>query len=318
MSCASHPAGATVFGWSKTPAASDAARTAGTAAIVKEHEMTDTDNRKEIWFESGGARLFAVEGGDGPPVILLHGGLANHLVCWRLAGALASRFRLITPDLRASGRSIHAGPLTWEQLADDTAALVRHLGLDRVVIGGVSFGAGCAVAFALRHPVLTAGLVLLTPAFAGADAGLTEAQHAAMQAMDAVGRRALAEGIQVLYPLLEALPADIRARARAVFDSFDPASVAATTRFLASGTYPFASAAELAAISAPTLLVPGTDPQHPVEIADVYRRHLRHCTVRDVAMPAFADGSAFADAIAAFLDQLGRAGASWPRADQRA
>lgn len=264
---------------------------------------TDTNDRKEIWFEREGTRLFAVEGGDGPPVILLHGGLANHLVCWRFAAPLALRFRIITPDLRGTGRSIFRGPLTWDQLADDVAALVRHLGLSRVVIGGVSFGAGCAVAFALRHPALTAGLVLLAPAYAGADTGLTPAQQAAMQAIDATGRRAATEGIHALYPLLESLPAEIRARARAVIDTFDPASVAATTRFMASGAHPFAAAADLAAIAAPALLVPGTDPQHPTEVSDVYRRHLPRCTVREVdaSEPQVQDG--YRDAIAAFLDR---------------
>jgi 3-oxoadipate enol-lactonase len=256
-----------------------------------------TDNRKEIWFESDGTRLFAVEGGDGPPVILLHGGLANHLMCWRFAAPLAARLRIITPDLRATGRSVWAGALTWDQLADDIAALVRQLGLERVVIGGVSFGSGVAVRFALRHPSLTAALVLLSPVFAGADVGLTPAQDAAMHAIDTLGRRAVVEGVQVLFALLEALPAELRERGRAVIATFDPASVAATTRFMVSGGHPFASATELASIAAPTLLVPGADPQHPPEVAELYRRQLRSCTVRE------ADASQYAAAIAEFLDR---------------
>jgi 3-oxoadipate enol-lactonase len=257
------------------------------------HDDTDL---AEIWFESDGVSLFAVESGHGRPVILLHGGLANHLACRRFAAPLSSHFRIITPDLRASGRSIHAGRLTWDQLADDVAALARHLRLPRAVIGGVSFGAGCAVRVALRHAALTDALVLLTPAFAGEDVGLTAAQQTAMRAMDAAGSRAIAEGVQVLHPLFDGLPASLRERARAMVDGFDPASVAATTRFMASGAQPFASAAELASISAPTLLVPGTDPYHPPEVADLYRRHLRRCTVR-----AVGDGADYAAAIADFM-----------------
>lgn len=262
-------------------------------------DTTDTSDARdvhEIWFESEGTRLFAVESGRGRPVILLHGGLANHLACRRFAAPLSSRFRLITPDLRASGRSHHAGPLTWDQLADDVAALVRHLGLARVVVGGVSFGAGCAVRFALRHPAMTAALVVLMPAFAGADVGLTAAQRAAMDAMEAAGSRAVTEGVQVLHRLFDALPAELRDRARAVADTFDPASVAATTRFMVSGAYPFARAAELASIAVPALLVPGTDPQHPVEVSEVYRQALPRCTVREV------EASALAATLARFLD----------------
>jgi pimeloyl-ACP methyl ester carboxylesterase len=257
----------------------------------------DTTRPEEIWFDSDGARLFAVQSGDGFPVILLHGGLASHLACRAFAAPLAQRFRLITPDLRASGQSRWAGPLTWDQLADDVAALMRQLGLARAAIGGVSAGAGCAVRVALRHPALTAALLLLSPAFGGADLGLLPAQDAAMRAMDAAGSRAIAEGTQALLPLFSALPPEVQARARAVIAGHDPAGVAATTRFLASGAQPFATAAELAAIAAPALVVPGTDATHPAEVADRYARHLRRCTVRE------ANAAGYAAAISGFLDQ---------------
>lgn len=251
---------------------------------------------RELWFENDNTRLFAVEDGDGTPVILLHGGLANHLACWHFAAPLAARCRLITPDVRASGRSHFHGALTWDQLADDVAALVRHLGLARAVIGGTSFGAGIAVRVALRHPAITAALLVLNPAFGGADLGLSPAQDGAMQAMDAAGRRAPAEGIDVLFPLLDGLSSDMRERARPVFATYDPRSVAAFTHFMASGVQPFESAADLAAIAASALVIPGIDPMHPPEVADVFRRHLPNCTVRDAAP------SEYAAAIAEFLD----------------
>jgi pimeloyl-ACP methyl ester carboxylesterase len=212
---------------------------------------------------------------------------------------LDARFRIITPDLRASGRSFYGGPLSWDQLADDVAGLIDELGLERAVIGGISFGAGCAVRVALRHPSLTAALVLLHPAFAGSEVGLTTAQQAAMHAMDAAGSRAVREGIQVLYPLFDALPAPMRDRALATVATYDPASVAAMTRFMASGAQPFASASELASITAPTLLVPGIDPTHPVEVADLYRHHLTGAAVHAV------ETADFASAIADFVDRLG-------------
>src|SRR5262249_38394591 len=136
----------------------------------------------EIWVPSDGIRLSAVERGAGTPIVLLHGGLANHLSCWLYAEPLAARYRVITPDLRGAGRSTYAGPLSWDLLADDIAALVQHLGLPRVAIGGASFGAGVAVRVALRHRELVAALVVLDPAYGGATLGLTPAQQAAMQA----------------------------------------------------------------------------------------------------------------------------------------
>jgi pimeloyl-ACP methyl ester carboxylesterase len=241
--------------------------------------MTDA---REFWFDSHGTRLFAVELGAGTPVILLHGGLVSHVACEPLAVPLAARCRVITPDQRGSGRSVYGARLGWDQLADDVAALARHLGIARAVIAGMSFGAGGAVAAALRFPGLTAGLAVINPAFGGAEVGLTPAQQAAMDAMDAAGSRAPAEGVAVLHPLFAVLPADVQARVHAMIAGFDPDSVAATTRFLASGEQPFARGEELAAIDGPALLVPGLDAYHPPEVTDVFRRHLPRCTERAI------------------------------------
>jgi 3-oxoadipate enol-lactonase len=230
---------------------------------------------REIWFDN----LYATVTGDGPAVILLHGGLATHAACRPYVDALASSFTVITPDLRGSGRSHDAGPLSWDRLAGDVAALARHLGLARFAVGGVSMGSGVAVRVALSHPALVRALVVIHPAFAGADVGLAPAQLAAMRAMDAAGSRAPREGIGVLLPLFDALPADVRDRARALIADYDPASVAATTRFMLDGGQPFERGADLAAIGAPTFVVPGTDPTHPFEFAEIYRRNIADCTV---------------------------------------
>src|SRR6187402_1171043 len=158
----------------------------------------------EIWFEHEGTRLFAVDRGAGFPIILLHGGLADHRATAPYATPLAARFRAITPDLRGSGRSHFAGPLSFDALADDIAALARHLELERFVVCGISFGAAVAVRVALRHRV--AGLIVLHPAYAP---GLTPLQQQAMAAMHAAAQG----GIAGLRPLFAALPEAIRARA---------------------------------------------------------------------------------------------------------
>jgi pimeloyl-ACP methyl ester carboxylesterase len=240
---------------------------------------------KQLWFESHGTRLFAVESGAGKPLILLHGGLANYTACRVFAAALDARYRVVTPDLRASGRSIFRDALTWDLIADDVAALVHALGVDRAIIGGVSGGAGAAVAAALKHPAIVEALLVLNPAYGGAELGLLPAQQMAMNAMDAAGSRAPAEGVDVLLPLFDALPEAIRARARALVAGYDAQSVAATTKFLASGAQPFARGRDLAAITAPTLLVPGIDPYHPREVADVYAKNVPGVVVRE-ATPA--------------------------------
>jgi pimeloyl-ACP methyl ester carboxylesterase len=204
-------------------------------------------------------------------------------------GSLGTSCRVLAPDLRASGRSVYAGALDWELLADDVNALLDHVGLERAVVGGTSMGTAVALSFALRYPARTAGLLLVSPLYAGDEHGLTERQRAAMRAMDDAGRRALAHGIEALLPLYGELPPELRERAVAMARGFEPASVAATTRFLASGKQPFVAASALHAIDVPVLLVPGADPEHPAEVAELYARHLPRVTVVAASAPDLAE-----------------------------
>lgn len=256
---------------------------------------------REFWFESAGVRLFAVEDGAGRPIVMLHGGMASHLASLPLVAPLASRYRILTPDLRGSGRSWSAAPLTFDQLADDVAALLDHIGADRAVVGGASGGSGVALRFALRHRGRISGLVLVKPVYAGEERGYTEAQRETFARMDAVASRALAEGVQVLRPLYANLPPEIREKALAMFEGFDAASVVATSRFIASGAQPFASAADLRSLAVPTLLVRGEDALHPAEVSDLHAGNIPGCRVA----PASADVPA---EIGAFCDSLPTAG----------
>jgi 3-oxoadipate enol-lactonase len=79
--------------------------------------------------------------GDGPPVVLLHSFPANHQLWLPLADALASRYRLILPDLRGHGDSEAGdGPATMEKHACDTARVMEDANLGRAVLIGVSLG----------------------------------------------------------------------------------------------------------------------------------------------------------------------------------
>ena len=255
--------------------------------MTKEKTETSIPLRqgREFWFEADGASLFAVEAGEGHPVVFLHGGLADHRAALLRVGGLAGGLRLLLPDLRGSGRSLHSGELSWERLADDVAALLEHLGLTRAVVGGTSMGSAAALKFALRHPRLLQGLVLMSPLYPGADQPLSEAATVAMRTMADAGERTLEQGVEALQPLFEALPPRIRAVALEMMQGFDPASVAATTRFLARNHQPMESARELQGIDVPVLVLPGIDPQHPAEIASLYVRHLRHASVLEQTTP---------------------------------
>jgi pimeloyl-ACP methyl ester carboxylesterase len=234
---------------------------------------------RELWFESGGARLFAAEDGAGRVVVMLHGALANHQASLPLVAPLAARYRVIAPDVRGSGKSRSGEVLTFDRLADDVEVLLDHVGAERAVIGGVSSGSGIALRFALRHPRRAAGLVVVTPVYGGEERGYTDQQKATFAAMDAVASRALDEGVQVLRPLYANLPPPVREKALAMAEGFDAASVVATSRFVASGAQPFFSAAALESLEVPTLLVRGADAIHPAEVSDLYASRIPRCTV---------------------------------------
>jgi len=233
----------------------------------------------EVWFECEGARLFAVEDGNGRVIVMLHGGMANHLAALPLLTPLSPRYRVIAPDLSGSGRSWDAGPLTFDRLAGDVEALLDHTGVGRAVVGGISGGSGVALRFALRHPDRTTGLVLVTPIYAGEERGYTEQQKMTFAMMDSVASRALDEGVQVLRPLYANLPPHMREKALEMIEGFDAASVVATSHFIASGAQPFISAADLRSLHAPTLLVRGDDPVHPAEVSDLYAANIPDCKV---------------------------------------
>jgi non-heme chloroperoxidase len=95
----------------------------------------------------GGLRLHVREWGktDGPPILFIHGLSQNHL-CWakQYQSTLAEEFRLVADDLRGHGMSeapLEPGHYSDAKLwADDVAAIIDQLGLDRPVLVGWSYG----------------------------------------------------------------------------------------------------------------------------------------------------------------------------------
>lgn len=253
---------------------------------------------RDVWFENRGVRLFAAEDGDGPAIVMLHGGMATHEAALPVVAGLASRYRVITPDVRGNGRSVFGESITFDQLADDVIALIDALGVARAIVGGVSGGSGVALRCALQHGDRLRGLLLLQPVYAGAARGYTAAQQTTFTMMDHVASRAVAEGVQVLRPLYAQLPEPVRTRALAMIERFDAASVVATSRFIASGVQPFEHERDLESISVPTLLVCGNDPLHPPEVSELYARSIPTCTM----VPA--GGIDVADRIGVFCDGL--------------
>lgn len=110
------------------------------------------------WTRSGhaeirGIRLYNAEVGQGKPVILLHGGLANSDYLTYQVQALRAKHRVIVVDSRGHGRSTRdATPYGYDLMADDVVALMDQLDIKQADIVGWSDGAIQALDIAIRHP----------------------------------------------------------------------------------------------------------------------------------------------------------------------
>jgi 3-oxoadipate enol-lactonase len=91
--------------------------------------------------KSGDADIFYWTLGDGPPVVLLHPFPVHHEFWLPAAGSLATRYRLILPDLRGHGESgVGEGPATMQKHAGDIARVMDDAEVGRAPIIGVSIG----------------------------------------------------------------------------------------------------------------------------------------------------------------------------------
>jgi len=112
---------------------------------------------------------YEVRGTGGTPLVVLHGGLHNTAMDAPVAARLAEHRQVISVDLQGHGRTADiARPLRHEQLADDVAALLGSLGVDRADVLGYSLGGGVAVRMAIQHPERVRKLVVVGAPFSSA------------------------------------------------------------------------------------------------------------------------------------------------------
>lgn len=111
--------------------------------------------------ETNGITTYYEEYGSGPPIIIVHGVMADHQSWAEILQPLTDDYRVILYDLRGHGRTEQTDhkPYTVETYADDLAAFIRTLELDRPAILGHSLGGMIGYTFADRHPEKLSALI---------------------------------------------------------------------------------------------------------------------------------------------------------------
>ena len=191
--------------------------------------------------------------GVGQPLVVLHGAFMTIELMGALVPALARSRQVIAVELQGHGHTADIDrPLSYEQLADDTAALLRHLGISNADVYGYSLGGGVALQVAIRHPELVRKLVVVSASYTS-DGAYPE----------------MFAGIEQITPaLFDGTPW------REAYDRTAPNPAAFPTlvdKMKQLDLTPFSWSPEaVRAIPAPTLIVigdaDGTRPEHAVEL----------------------------------------------------
>jgi pimeloyl-ACP methyl ester carboxylesterase len=136
---------------------------------VTTNRTTDA-NGTGRYAEVNGINLYYETHGTGRPLILLHGGLGSGEMFWPILPVLTERHQVITVDLQGHGRTADINrPIDVRLMADDIAAFIEHLGLEKPDLVGYSLGGGVAFFTASKYPEKVTKLVM-TSAHINSDA----------------------------------------------------------------------------------------------------------------------------------------------------
>jgi pimeloyl-ACP methyl ester carboxylesterase len=196
------------------------------------------------------------EHGQGTPVLLIHAFPLNSAMWQQQIKVLAAEYRLIVPDLRGFGESdVPEGTYTMDTFADDLAALLDHLNIDKAVLAGVSMGGYISFAFMRGYADRVRALMLAstraTPDSEEAKAG--REKNAQLAESEGVG--VIAENM-IPNLLSGHADQDLRDEVRSIIERNQPRGVAGALRGM--GMRPDSSNL-LTQITVPTLVVSGAD-----------------------------------------------------------
>jgi pimeloyl-ACP methyl ester carboxylesterase len=204
----------------------------------------------------GGLRIAYRRAGEGPPLVLLHGGLSDGREWRRQLDGLSDELSVIAWDAPGCGRSSDP-PESFRlpDYAECLAAFIDALGLSRPHVAGLSFGAGLALELYRRRPSIPASLVLAS-AYAGWAGSLpAEVAEQRLQYGLRVAELPPEQWVAELIPGLfaESAPPELIEEAVAIMSDSRPAGIRAMARAFAEADLRDV----LPHIDVPTLLLQG-------------------------------------------------------------
>jgi pimeloyl-ACP methyl ester carboxylesterase len=231
--------------------------------------------------QSGDAEIVYWTLGDGLPVVLLHPFPVHHEFWLPVAEALATRYRLVMPDLRGHGESgIGEGPATMEKHAADIAHVLDDADIGRAPMVGVSIGGYALFEFWRRHRGRVAALGLCNTK---APADGPEARAGRLQAANEVLERGTepffeSMTLKVLAKTTREARPDLVDGALRMMRKMSPEDVAQVQRGMAGRPD---SIETLKSINVPTLLVTGDeDGMTGANEAELMRQHIANSQMR--------------------------------------
>jgi pimeloyl-ACP methyl ester carboxylesterase len=263
---------------------------------------------------SGGVRLAGEAGGEGPPIVLLHGLTATRRYVL-MGSRLLERtgYRLISFDARGHGQSSPAPePSAYEytDMVADLEVVLDQAGADRAVLAGSSMGAATAIAFFLAHPERVAALVQITPAYAGHPHDSPEELEFWTALSDGLERGGVDGFLDAYRPLVGGPFADrLLAFTRQRLERHSDLGAVADALRVVPGSSAFEGLDVLDGIDRTALVVGSrdeADPGHPLAVARAYAERLPRAEliVEDEGQSPIAwRGAKLSRAIAGFLER---------------
>ena len=204
-----------------------------------------------------GCRVSYVDEGDGMPVFWQHGLGATQAQVAEVFPE-SSRFRRITMECRGHADSELGAPeaLSIRQFAEDAAGLLDHLGVTRVVVGGISLGAAIALRLAVHYPQRVSALIIARPAWISEAA--PENLGVYLDVAELLAQYGPDQGLQRLqaaerYRLVMSASPDNAASMRSFFAREPVSTVALLSRIPAQG--PGVTREQMSRLALPTLVI---------------------------------------------------------------